>query len=159
MPLQFRIHQWRARCHSIHASGSPQSAPDGKFRREFPACVQAASRLRCSDIILWEAHMEKHDWNPAELLQLSGGYWSACALHAGVKLDLFSHAGTVSELAQATASDMRGLEMLLNALTALGLITKDGDRYAATPFAAEYLVRTSPSYLGHIIMHHHHLMA
>ncbi|HXE97099.1 MAG TPA: methyltransferase [Dongiaceae bacterium] len=103
--------------------------------------------------------MEKHDWNPAELLQLSGGYWSACALHAGVKLDLFSHAGTVSELAQATASDMRGLEMLLNALTALGLITKDGDRYAATPFAAEYLVRTSPSYLGHIIMHHHHLMA
>ena len=102
--------------------------------------------------------MDKHTWNPAELLQLSGGYWSACALHAGVKLDLFSHAGTVSKLAQATASDARGLEMLLNALTALGLMEKEGDRYSATTFAAEYLSRTSPRYLGYIIMHHHHLM-
>lgn len=103
--------------------------------------------------------MDKHAWNPAELLQLSGGYWSTCALHAGVKLELFSHAGTTSELALATASDERGLEMLLNALTALGLMEKQGDRYAATNFAAEYLSRTSPSYLGYIIMHHHHLMA
>ena len=102
--------------------------------------------------------MDKHTWNPAELLQLSGGYWSACALHAGVKLDLFSHAGTASELAQATASDVRGLEMLLNALTALELMEKEGDRYSPTTFAAEYLSRTSPRYLGYIIMHHHHLM-
>ncbi len=103
--------------------------------------------------------MDKHNWNPAELLQLSGGYWSACALHAGVKLDLFSHAGTASELAQVTACEPRGLEMLLNALTALELMEKEGDRFAATPFAAEYLSRNSPSYLGYIIMHHHHLMA
>ncbi|MFZ2948183.1 MAG: methyltransferase [Desulfuromonadaceae bacterium] len=103
--------------------------------------------------------MDKHTWNPAELLQLSGGYWSACALHAGVNLDLFSHAGTVPELAEATASDARGLEMLMNALTALGLMEKQGDRYAATAFAAEYLSRTSSRYLGYIIMHHHHLMA
>ncbi len=102
--------------------------------------------------------MDKHSWNPAELLQLSGGYWSTCALHAGVKLDLFSHAGTASELAQATASDVRGVEMLLNALTALGLMEKEGERYAATAFATEFLSRTSPRYLGYIIMHHHHLM-
>jgi hypothetical protein len=103
--------------------------------------------------------MDKDNWSPAELLQLSGGYWSACALHAGVKLDLFSHAGTAAELAESTASDARGLEMLLNALTALGLMEKGGDSYTPTAFAAEYLARTSPRYLGHIIMHHHHLMA
>lgn len=103
--------------------------------------------------------MDKPIWNPAELLKLSGGYWSACALHAGVKLDLFSHAGTVPEMAQATCSDQRGVEMLLNALTALGLMAKEGGRYAATPCAAEFLSRTSPRYLGYIIMHHHHLMA
>jgi SAM-dependent methyltransferase len=103
--------------------------------------------------------MDKQTWNPAELLQLSGGYWSACALHAGVKIDLFSHAGTASELAQATAGDERGVELLLNALTALGLMEKQGGRYAATPFAAEYLSRSSPRYLGYIIMHHHNLMA
>lgn len=103
--------------------------------------------------------MDKPTWNPAELLKLSGGYWSACALHAGVKLDLFSQAGTAAELAEAGDCDQRGVEMLLNALTALGLMAKEGDRYAATPFAAEYLSRTSPCYLGYIIMHHHHLMA
>jgi SAM-dependent methyltransferase len=27
-----------------------------------------------------------------------------------------------------------------------------------TPFAVEFLARTSPKYLGHIILHHHHLM-
>jgi len=103
--------------------------------------------------------MDSHQWNPAELLQLSGGYWSACALHAGVKLDLFSRSGTAAELAQAVGCDERGLEMLLNALTALGLMEKQGGSYAATRFAADYLSRTSPRYLGYIIMHHHHLMA
>ncbi|MBE0504947.1 MAG: SAM-dependent methyltransferase [Desulfuromonadales bacterium] len=103
--------------------------------------------------------MDHPDWTPAELLKLSGGYWSACALHAGVKLDLFSHSGTLAELARATASDVRGLEMLLNALTALGLLDKEGERYAPTAFAAEYLARSSPRYLGYIIMHHQHLMA
>ena len=103
--------------------------------------------------------MNQPTWNPAELLKLSGGYWSACALHAGVKLDLFSQSGTIPELAEATACDPRGLEMLLNALTALGLLTRDGERYAPTAFAADYLARSSPRYLGYIIMHHHHLMA
>ena len=103
--------------------------------------------------------MDKQTWNPAELLQLSGGYWSACALHAGVKLDLFSHAGTAAELSQTAACAERGLEMLLNALVAMGLMEKEGDRYSATAFAAEYLSRSSPRYLGYIIMHHHHLMA
>jgi hypothetical protein len=103
--------------------------------------------------------MDKHNWNPAELLQLSGGYWSACAVHAGVKLNIFSLAGTADELAVAAACDARGLEMLLNAMTALGLMEKNGGRYTPTAFAEEYLARTSPRYLGHIIMHHHHLMA
>ncbi len=34
--------------------------------------------------------MAADDWTPARLLQLSNGYWSACALHAAVKLDLFT---------------------------------------------------------------------
>ena len=46
--------------------------------------------------------MDQFSWNPAELLKLSGGYWSTCALHAGVKLDIFSHAGTIAEVACRT---------------------------------------------------------
>lgn len=103
--------------------------------------------------------MDNQNWTPGDLLQLSGGYWSACALHAGVKIDLFSHSGTLSDLTQVTSSDPRGLEMLLNALTALGLMEKRGVNYQPTAFAAEYLAPASPRYLGYIIMHHHHLMS
>jgi hypothetical protein len=48
--------------------------------------------------------------------------------------------------------------MLLDALAALQLLDKEGDRYAATPFAGKFLSRSAPGYLGHIILHHHHLM-
>ncbi len=34
--------------------------------------------------------MTEMNWTPPELLKMSGSYWSACTLHAGVKLDLFS---------------------------------------------------------------------
>jgi predicted O-methyltransferase YrrM len=49
--------------------------------------------------------------------------------------------------------------MLLDVLVAMDLVVKEGSSYAATQFAAEFLVRSSPQYLGHIILHHHHLMA
>jgi hypothetical protein len=107
--------------------------------------------------------MERNDWSPADLLQLSGGYWSACALHAGVKLDLFTALAeremNGQELAERIGVDVRGGTMLLNALAALALLEKRGETYRTTPFAAEYLNRTSPKYLGYIVMHHHHLMA
>lgn len=107
--------------------------------------------------------MEKNVWTPAELLQLSGGYWSACALHAGVVLDLFTPLAecphTVTELSERLACPVRGLEMLLDALAALDLLEKRGETFAATDFAANYLSRSSPGYLGYIIRHHHQLMA
>lgn len=106
--------------------------------------------------------METKSWTPAQLLELSGGYWSACALHAGVKLDLFTPlvdlALDANEMAGRTGCDPRGIAMLLDATSALGLLVKSGERYALSPFSAEYLVRDSPKYLGHIILHHHHLM-
>lgn len=107
--------------------------------------------------------MEKTGWNIPGLLQLSGGYWGACALHAGVRLDLFTHLAardhTADEMAGLCSADPRGMEMLLNALASLELLDKRGGRYVATHFAAETLAKGSPSYMGHIIMHHHLLMA
>ncbi len=106
--------------------------------------------------------MGPNSWTPADLLQLSGGYWSACALHSAVKLDLFTpldgRALTSAELAQMINADERALSMLLNAMAALALVDKQGERYTATAFAVVYLCRDSPEYLGYIIMHHHHLM-
>jgi hypothetical protein len=107
--------------------------------------------------------MRETNWTPADLLRLSNGYWSACALHAAVKLDLFTALSTCAfapaELADVAGVDARGLETLLNALSAMGLVEKQETRFSATSFSAEFLSRSSPRYLGHIILHHHYLMS
>lgn len=106
--------------------------------------------------------MNDSNWTVAELLKLSGSYWNTCALHAGVKLDLFTALSDktrdAAELAVEKNLSARGLAMLLDALTALQLLTKSAERYAATAFAARFLNRSAPEYLGHIILHHHHLV-
>jgi hypothetical protein len=67
---------------------------------------------------------------PAALLQISGCYWETCALHAGVMLDVFTPLGggasTAGGLASLLGCDARALGMLLNALTAMGLLAKAG---------------------------------
>jgi SAM-dependent methyltransferase len=79
-----------------------------------------------------------------------------------VALDLVTplagEALTAVEVAGRLGVDERGVAMLLDALAAMALVHKRGERYGATPFAAQYLAKSSPDYLGHIIMHHHHLM-
>ncbi len=106
--------------------------------------------------------MERKNWTPEELVKISNSYWSSCAIHAGVELDLFTPLAacphSAGNLADLLGVDERGLTLLLNALAALGLLEKNGDAYAATPFSAGFLARTSPGYLGHIIRHHHNLM-
>jgi len=106
--------------------------------------------------------MENNNWTIPDLLQLSGGYWAACALHAGVKLDVFSvladGAQGADEVAHRSGADARATAMLLDALAALGFLVKTDNRYGLTAFAAAYLDRSAPGYLGYIIMHHHHLM-
>jgi SAM-dependent methyltransferase len=49
--------------------------------------------------------------------------------------------------------------MLLDALSALDLLEKKDGSYKATGFASRFLSKKSPSYLGYIIQHHHHLMS
>jgi hypothetical protein len=106
--------------------------------------------------------MQNPTWTLPELLMLSGNYWSSCTLHAGVKLDLFTRLSEspapAATLAMQLKLDGRGLTMLLDALSAMELLVKDGDVYHATTFAKQFLSADSPGYLGHILMHHHHLV-
>ncbi|MBL7203591.1 MAG: SAM-dependent methyltransferase [Desulfobacteraceae bacterium] len=102
------------------------------------------------------------DWNVGKLLEVSGSYWHACTLHAGVKLDLFSRieAGdnTVEDIAGGLGYDVRGVGVLLDALAAMGLIVKAKSRYSNTAASKSLLVKGSPQYIGYMIMHHHHLV-
>jgi predicted O-methyltransferase YrrM len=100
--------------------------------------------------------------NPRELLEISGAYWESCALHAAVKLGVFTIIGkgqlTAKEIAQKLNGDERGVATLLNALTAMGLLVKSGNRYANTPVSDTYLSKDSNQYIGYMIMHHYHLV-
>jgi len=107
--------------------------------------------------------MHESEWTSGRLLEMSGGYWGACALHAGVKLELFSRLGagtaTAESLVATTGFDRRGLSELLRALCALGLLELRAGAFANTPFARAHLDQQAPAYLGHILLHHHHLMS
>jgi predicted O-methyltransferase YrrM len=105
--------------------------------------------------------MNSKQWNPGTLLQLSGSYWQAFTLHTGVKLDIFSIlSGEVMDpetVADRIQADLRGTTTLLNALAAMGLLEKSKGSYTASPEAASFLNKDAPGYVGHMILHHHHL--
>ncbi|MBI4402292.1 MAG: methyltransferase [Nitrospirae bacterium] len=93
----------------------------------------------------------------AEVFQL-GYYWETKVLLTAVKLDLFSaldgKACTAAEVAQRIGADERALGLLMNALVAMRVLTKDADRFANTHTAQTYLVKTTPSYVGHLLVLH-----
>ncbi|HHC24049.1 MAG TPA: SAM-dependent methyltransferase [Desulfobacterales bacterium] len=106
--------------------------------------------------------MNAQEWNPGQLLEISGYFWKTCTLHAGVKLDIFTAIGkehkTAGDIAQKLEVDERGTAMLLNALAAMNLLVKTDGRYANTRSGEELLSKASPKYIGYMIMHQHHLV-
>jgi len=106
--------------------------------------------------------MSSNEWTAGDLLELSGHFWKTCALHAGVKLDVFSKVGsetlTAEEVAIRVNGSADGVARLLNALTAMRLLEKRNGRFTCSPSVRARLSQDSPAYLGHIMMHHHHLM-
>ena len=100
-----------------------------------------------------------NDWKPQDLHKLSNAYWGSCALHAAVKLDVFTPLAESpllpSELANLLQCDKRGMELLLTALCGLGLLrrVRKSDPVEATDFTKRYLCAGSPDYLGYIIKH------
>lgn len=106
--------------------------------------------------------MANRKWHPGELLELSGYFWKTCTLHAAVKLDVFTCLGNEQLSADAIAARLKlapdAVQRLLNALVAMALLTKTDDQFTNTPPSKTFLSKSSPQYLGHVIMHHHHLV-
>lgn len=102
------------------------------------------------------------NWTAGRLLEVSGSYWQTCALHAGVKLGIFTALGSsslsVEDVARETSSSLRGVEVLLNALTAMGLLVRKDRSYRNTEESGRFLAKGSDEYLGFMLLHHHHLM-
>ncbi len=106
--------------------------------------------------------MAAREWNPGELLEISGFFWKTCTLHTAVKMDVFTAIGdgslTAGETAQKIDGAANGVERLLNALVAMELLNKTDGKFSNTSSGKTLLAKDSPKYLGHIIMHHHHLL-
>lgn len=102
------------------------------------------------------------DWNVGTLLGISSGYWRGCALQAAVRLKIFSLLNpttqTAEEVATNASTDVRATGLLLDALSAMGLLQKVGSSYLNSEFSTTYLREDSPDYMGHIILHHHHIL-
>ncbi|MBH0203939.1 MAG: methyltransferase [Nitrospira sp.] len=93
----------------------------------------------------------------AEIFQL-GYYWETKILLTAVKLDVFSALDgkpkTAGEVAGRIGAHEPTLNLLLNALVALKLLTKEGDLYGNSSAAEKHLVRHSSQYIGHLLVLH-----
>ena len=106
--------------------------------------------------------MASEQMNPGELLEISGYFWKTGVLHTAVKLDVFTLIGdkqlTAAQISHKLNGAQRGVERLLDALTAMNLLEKADSSYANTALGKTFLTKDSAKYMGHIIMHHHHLV-
>jgi SAM-dependent methyltransferase len=84
---------------------------------------------------------------PDDLLQMIRGFQESRAALTAIELDAFTAVGkgaSGKEVAAKLGTGPRATEMLLNALVALGLLTKHDGRFHNTPATARYFVAGSP---------------
>lgn len=93
----------------------------------------------------------------AEIFQL-GYYWETKILLTAIKLDLFSALDnqTVSsvDFAYRLQLNHRSLSLLLHALVAMRILTKEGECFSNTSVAQKHLVKSNPDYVGHLLILH-----
>jgi hypothetical protein len=89
-----------------------------------------------------------------ELSKLAGGFVEARLIQAGVGLDVFEALRASTDAAGVAAAircDPRATEILLDALVAIGLLTKQHSLYSLGESASTYLLKDAPKYLGGMI--------
>jgi ubiquinone/menaquinone biosynthesis C-methylase UbiE len=88
------------------------------------------------------------NWTPEELMETVRGFQPACVIIAAAELDIFTllrhRPSDAADVARRIHGDLRATTVLLDALAALGLLTKQGDRYQTADVAADMLVAGTP---------------
>jgi ubiquinone/menaquinone biosynthesis C-methylase UbiE len=97
----------------------------------------------------------KTEFGPEQVMQLHMSMVPARVLSAALRFDLFRHLEDGRDSAEAAAAaagaSPRGMRMLLDALTGLGLVEKHQGRYRAAEPARRYLLRSSEEYMGTLL--------
>jgi ubiquinone/menaquinone biosynthesis C-methylase UbiE len=85
-----------------------------------------------------------------------GYYWDAKIFLTSVKLDIYTLLSeglqSAVQVARRVGADPEGMTRLMDALVALELLNKEDDQYGNTPQVAEFLVKTSPFYMGELML-------
>lgn len=116
----------------------------------FGACFEEDGRL--SDVA------ETKAW----LMGLTDGFRQACILGAAAELGIFdavsAQGDTAAELAQRTETDLRAATILLDALAAIQVLKKEGDRYRVTDAVRACLSDRSPVTAAPMVRHRMNVM-
>lgn len=91
-----------------------------------------------------------------EFARISGGFRASRVLLTANNLRVFEHVGmgvAAPELAKILNTDPRATEILLDAVTALGLLRKSRGIYRLTAPAKQFLLPKSPWYQGDMLRH------
>ena len=90
--------------------------------------------------------------SPEHNFQTLTAYQRPAALKTAIDLDVFTAiadgASTAKDLAKQCQAAERGVRILCDFLTVIGLLTKQGDNYGLTPDSTVFLNRHSPAYMG-----------
>ena len=90
--------------------------------------------------------------SPQLFFETASGYQRTAALKAAIQLDLFSAIGdgarTAAAIAGACGGLPRGVRILCDYLTLIGLLNKENDAYTLTPDSSVFLSKRSPAYMG-----------
>ena len=90
------------------------------------------------------AAREKAGTLPDRLNEMIRGYMPSRCILTALELDIFTAVGegaNAEQIGKRIQANARGVGILLNALVALGLLTKSGDEYRNTPESARFFQR------------------
>lgn len=90
--------------------------------------------------------------SPALFFETVNAFQRTAAIKAAIELECFTAIAegnqTPAALARRCEAHERGMRMLCDYLTVIGLLLKENGRYRLTPDSAHFLDRRSPAYLG-----------
>ena len=90
--------------------------------------------------------------SPDDIMEIATGFQKSRVLLSAFELGLFTALGDAAlasaEVAEKIAADPRATDRLMNALVAIGLLHKEGERFRNAPLAERFLVKGKPGYMG-----------
>ncbi|HUU12502.1 MAG TPA: methyltransferase [Terriglobia bacterium] len=124
------------------------------------AALQAEIKSNRDKMLAALRAKEKAGIPPDDVMQRMRAFQESRVILTAVELDVFTAVGPGArsdEVAKKIATDPRATEMLMNALVATGMLTKEGGLFRNTPIAARFFAEGSPNDTRAATMHTVHL--